>query len=365
RHIGYAQIEVPVVGDTVRVELQRIAVSLAGVQVNADRRCVDPARPDPAATDPASVVVNQLVENGRQYELVTTKYPFLERMDQRFGYLDAHSSAVQTAERIDLIVSDRVWRYRPGRVIEETALGRSVNVPTIAVFAQEDFLRTHCFWLASSGADSSADATTALRIEFRAASRITDPDLDGTIYLDPKSFAIRRALLRVSNLARYSDEFDSVTVNTEFTELYPGVPIVTAIDGYNHYSAPVTRDGKARLALLERQRVVSIDFSKGPPGETSGGKKSRFQLLLDRIVGVYDDSTGKPISGAVLFDTLSRQETKTTGTGTSRLAFVLNDRAVLRISAPGYATEMVPVELSLKPLPPVTIVLHSASVPKP
>ena len=286
RHIGYAPAEVPVVGDTLRVELQRIAVSLAGIRIDADRRCIDPPKRDPTATDPTSVAINQLVENGHQYELLTTKYPFSAKMDQRYGYLDAADHGVITSERLDLIRSDRVWHYQPGRVIEDARIGRVVNVPTIAVFAQDDFLSMHCFWLESATAAGAHDSTAALKIEFHAATRIRDPDLDGTIYLDPKTFAIRRAVLRVAKLNELSDEFDSVTVNTEFTELYPGVPIVTGIDGYNHFTKPSTRDGATRIALVERQRVVSIEFSHGPPGTAQNGRPSNVQLLLDRVVGV-------------------------------------------------------------------------------
>jgi hypothetical protein len=354
RHIGYTPVDVPFVGDTLRVELQRIAVSLAGVRVDADRRCVDPPKRDPRATDPASVVINQLVENGRQYELVTTKYPFVARMRQSYGYLGPNGGGEHTSDHVDEIRSDRVWRYRPGEVIVNTPLGHGVNVPTIAVFAQEEFLRTHCFWLANNGDDSSG----ALRIEYHPADRLSDPDLEGTIYLDPKTFTIRRSLLRISKLARYTTQYDSVAVDTYFTELYPGVPIVTAIDGFDHFAHPTeSREGKTRLAFLERQRVISIDFSHGPPGDTATRKRASVQQLLDRIVGVFDGLTGKPIPNATVLDTLSGREMKTSVTGTTRLAPVLNDIAVLKISAPGFEPLIVDTELSLKTLPPLTIVL--------
>jgi hypothetical protein len=357
RHIGYTPVDVPLTGDTVRVELQRIAVSLAGVRVDADRRCIEPARRDPAATDPSSVVINQLVENGRQYELITTKYPFVARMHQTYGYLGPQDTAERSAERIDVIRSDRDWHYQAGRVVERTARANQLHVPTIAVFAQEEFLRAHCFWLETPGTDSRA----ALKIEFRAAARISDPDLDGTIYLDPATFMIRRLVLRLANIARYSDEYDSVSVDTRFSELYPGVPIVTAIDGFDHYARPAaSREGRTRLAFLERQRVVAIEFTRGAPGDTSRRSRSSVRHVLDRIVGVFDETSGKPIAGATVLDTISEQHVTTSITGTASLAFLLNDHAVLKIGAPGFTPVIVPTELSLHSLPPLTIVLRPA-----
>ena len=49
---------------------------------------------------------------------------------------------------------------------------------------------------------------------------------------------------------------------------------------------------------------------------------------------------------------------KTSGTGTTRLASVLNDIAVLKISAPGFVPVLVSTPLSLTALPPLTITLR-------
>jgi hypothetical protein len=356
RHIGFVPRQIDVASDApVRVELDRVAVALSAMRVTADRACGAAEGNDSLLT----VIIDQIVENGRQYSLIERSYPFTMTIRQQFTY-DTPEGKEDLTDHAVHITSDEPWTYKPGDVVTwQRNLGFAVRVPTISVFAQPSFQKLHCFHVEGVTTDSQP----LLAVGLRASASITDPDIDGTIYLDPTTFVIRRADLRLSRMSRDIEQFDSVEVDSRFEELYPGVPFVTAIDGSSHFARPQkNRDGADRLGFHERQRILDLAFKRGEPGDTA--KQARTgpaRRRLDRIIGVYDVTTGSPIAGALVRDTLSKASSRTTQTGTASLAFVLDDHAVVEVSAPGYETQVIPTVLSLRRLSPLTIVLR----PKP
>ena len=62
-----------------------------------------------------------------------------------------------------------------------------------------------------------------LRIDFRADDQIRSPDVNGTIYLDPKTYQIRLAELQLSKLVAEVREITAVKVRTIFRELSPNI----------------------------------------------------------------------------------------------------------------------------------------------
>src|ERR1017187_4835108 len=60
-------------------------------------------------------------------------------------------------------------------------------------FAGYEFLNNHCFRYA--GLESTRDGDL-IRIDFQADIQIRTPDVDGSVYLDAKTYAIRRAELQ-------------------------------------------------------------------------------------------------------------------------------------------------------------------------
>jgi hypothetical protein len=182
RHIGYLPRQIELVGDTtastlVHVALDRIAVALDAMRVTADRGCGDPQRDDSLL----KIIVDQITENGRQYGLLARAYPFTMTIRQQFTY-DTVGGAEDLVERAVRVNSDQHWDYKPGNVVTwQRGSGTAINVPTIAVFADPSFQKSHCFYVEGVTTDSQP----LLTVGMRASAEITDPDIDGTIYLDP------------------------------------------------------------------------------------------------------------------------------------------------------------------------------------
>ena len=152
-------------------------------------------------------VFDQLRLNADQYRLLTDHYPFRTLTERRLAH-----TLVNGDLRIDsidtLVIDSRLrWTYRPGDVLTRSGQTRynsgtlMLNIPTIAQFADQPFLDNHCFY---NGGTETVDGVELLRVDFVAAARINTPDVSGSMYLDPKTFQIRRSVLRLSRIPRRS-----------------------------------------------------------------------------------------------------------------------------------------------------------------
>jgi len=273
RHVGYVPVDVPVtvrggIVDTVNVALTHIAVRLSTVQVRGYPECKNPGAPAMADDSAFATVFDQLRQNADQYRLLTNEYPFtfaVERMMATATY----GGQIRT-ERVDTLslASVNQWKYKPGAVVtsEGRLFHRSfiLNLPTLVSFADTTFIANHCFY---NGGLETVDGTELLRIDFIAASRIRDPDVDGAMYLDPTSFQIRRSLLHLSKIPRGVNGLAEVDVTTLFGELFPSVPVIAAVSSVNEFTTNRPRfDTPVRG--LEEQRLIAVNFLKSRPGDS-------------------------------------------------------------------------------------------------
>src|SRR5262249_25505761 len=223
RHVGFTPVDTQLVipaNDTtrVRIELTRIPVTLAAVHVT-DTPCLLPGPPaGPGEALPQ--IFEQLQLNAEQFRLVSSQYPFMSVVERRFSRLaeepkrpvwakvSAGADTVEFLTAVDSInvPSDQKWHYKAGEIIVSTGSGPlgvryAVAIPTLAVFADPEFVRHHCF---RDGGVVALEGQSLRRIDFRAAEDIRDPDIDGTMYLDPQTFVIRRSSISLSKKSRYT-----------------------------------------------------------------------------------------------------------------------------------------------------------------
>jgi Carboxypeptidase regulatory-like domain len=401
RHVGFSPLDTQVVvrdGDTTRlsVRLVRIPVTLAAVRVTDDA-CVKPG--PPSANEPGLLAVfEQLQLNAEQFRLVTTQYPFATLVERRYSRLAVEptrgpqltpgSNGLDTLEivsRTDSVIvqSNRHPRYKPGEIIvleRMTPVGAQygMTIPNLAVFADPEFVKYHCF---RDGGDVDFAGQTYRRVDFRAAADLHEPDVDGSMYLDPETFAIRRSEVSLSRRSSYTSSYDAVIVETTFDELVPGVPVITATNGRSVFTAdagrpnrlhPLPRDGRF-LSELEGQVAREIRFEREAPGASDSsahGKRVPSVISLDgpaghrRVLGVFDAESGAPIAGAVVRDSASGRSASTTSPGTVGLGFVPRTAAVVNVEHTGYERQSVPVSLTLTDTVPVTIILHRTRAPR-
>ena len=272
RHIGYSPVDAPVVVhagrvDTLRVQMRHIIVSLGVVRVRANALCTSPGPPR-AGSDPAFIAVfEQLRENAEQYRLLAESYPFSYTMEREsYVHYVGGDSVIERLDTISVGTGLR-WHYAPGDVVVESgsSFNRQVifNLPALIHFAERSFLDNHCF--ANGGVDTIG-GKAVLRVDFAAASRIRDPDVDGSMYLDPVSFQIVRSILRLTRIPEQTPEIATVDATTDFAEIYPSISLASEIRSthalWTDRTRPVLPDVQHEI-----QRLLRVTFEKGKPGD--------------------------------------------------------------------------------------------------
>jgi len=401
RHVGFTPVDTPLVvraNDTtrVRIELTRIPVTLAAMRV-VDVPCRLPGAPT-GGGDALPQVFEQLQLNAEQFRLVSTQYPFSSVVERRFSRFveepktgqksDAAPALADTVEVVTKtdsinVPSDQRWHYKPGDIIVTSGVSvlgvrYAVMIPTLAVFADAEFVKHHCF---HDAGEVTVDGQTFRRVDFKAAEDIRDPDIDGTMYLDPATYVIRRSIISLSKKSRYTSSYDSVVVETTFDELVSGVPVITWTSGRNAFNLDASRpsrgsglpSGSRVISDGELQRVREIRFVRDVPGSSDAAVPSRRAprvVRLDgpsghhRVMGVFDGESGEPVVGAVVRDSASGRSAVTTATGTVSLGFVPRSSAVVQIEHAGYERASTPVLLTLTDTLPLTIVLRRSRAPR-
>jgi hypothetical protein len=106
----------------------------------------------------------------------------------------------------------------------------------------------------------------------------------------------------------------------------------------------------------------SYVLSRGIP-VSSAQSSIAADAAFPRLLGVFDDETGDPIADAEVVDVASGTVARTTSTGTVTLSFLPAGPAQVKIQRVGFATQLVPVTMSVTDILPVTIVLVRAKIP--
>lgn len=269
RRLGYAPKDLMLTvragaHDSLRIELTRVAMKLAPVQVRAAPQCTRPGLR--AVTDPRlTTLLTQLRMNGEQYRLLSEKYPFVYSQE-----LIVSSELMDGETRIDgidtiVVASKPPWRYRPGRILTRpTRRQRGAlffNIPTLLDFADSLFLDNHCF---TDGGLDHVDGMALIRIDLYASAEIKTPDVNGSIFLDPETFQIRRSVLRLSRNPKVKGLID-LEVTTVFQEALPSIPIVSQVLGVQRFDPSDKKRGF--VAGYEHHRLVGFRFVRTRPGD--------------------------------------------------------------------------------------------------
>jgi hypothetical protein len=260
KRIGFTPAEERVFisrGDTVRVTLQmtRLAIRLPTMQTVA-RPCENPGAPGRNSDEALVQLYGQLVQNAENFRLLSQSHPYTYAMQRQF--VTTFNDSVIERSPLEALTgtSARSWDYQPGRLVIEQNGKSRMNLPTLATFAEEDFAKTHCFWY---GGEVEVEGQSLVRVDFAPDAKLRDPDVSGSIFLDPRSYQIRRAEVQLTKVPHHlSGQMTGHTVTTWFTEVMPGVPIVGA------FKADVMKPRPGEV-VTELYQVVHVNFPNGKP----------------------------------------------------------------------------------------------------
>jgi hypothetical protein len=267
RRLGYTPAEVTFdvragAFDTLRIRLSRIALQLGSVTVRAYPPCREPGPPPADIDSTLAIVFSQLRMNAEQYRLLAESHPFYYAMQK------VRSRRLKTTGQVRIdglelvrIDSKAAWRYRPGAVLSRQRGAYYFHIPTLVDLADAAFLSNHCFHY---GGVEEINGVDLVRIDVVAAHHIRDPDVNGSMYLDPQNYQIRRTLLRLSRRSQQMRDIMDFEVITEFQEIMPSIPVIAQVWSVQSI------DPKARGDYdtgYEEQRLVAFEWLAAKPGE--------------------------------------------------------------------------------------------------
>jgi hypothetical protein len=260
-HIGYTptDVSVEIVAGAepprLKIALKRISVQLATVKIVATSVCRTPGRPNPDIEPDFAAIVGQLRMNAEQFQLLSDSFPYKYKVDQQFYEMKGDSSRTHESVESEEFRSDtRGWEYKMGQVVEQSHDGRTImHLPTLRDFASYEFLNNHCFTF--GGVETTRDGSF-IRIGFQADVQIRTPDVSGTVYLDAKTYQIRRADLELTKMPRELPEATAIHVTTIFGEVAPSIDIIQQVRGitslrHHGWGAMVARGEDQRMFGLE------------------------------------------------------------------------------------------------------------------
>lgn len=166
------------------------------------------------------------------------------------------------------------WRVLPGDSVEFLA-------PDADALGSNAFLRDHCFSLAGT----IRERPGLVGLAFEPARERTLPDIDGTIWLDARTFELKFVAFRYTQLPRTSDA-GQLGGEVHFRRLPDGAWIVDR--WFIRMPQEVIHgDGHATRQLREEGGVIVAE------GDTSAAGSAA-------VSGIVRDSAGRPVAGAVV-----------------------------------------------------------------
>lgn len=294
RRIGYLPFRSQVQVDSgataaLDVTLQQIPVRLAQTTVRALTACPRPGAPDERADPTAYTLLGLLRENADRYRLLASQYPFIYLQIRAVGEMGERDMLVQRVDTL-LVRSARLTAYTPGKVVARVPDGRGANeftmvIPTITDLAGEPFVRNHCFTYAGTTREHDE---TWMRLDVRAADRLSSPDVNGSFYLDSATSQLRRMTLsmsRADRLPRTLRSVEGVDMVTSFLDIADGLSVIDKVCAVNRVRQP--RGRMVPVTPAELQQLLVYEFTEPPPevrkrGSVLAPKAWQANARLDR-----------------------------------------------------------------------------------
>jgi len=270
RQVGYQPLDTSVIVEStdvvVRLALHPLTIRLDELTVTAMGRCTAPGPPDPVSEPVLAAIFAQVRENARRYAILADSYPFRYAIARTFADLDEGANVLWSVSDTLEYQSDARVRYRPGDVVGWGPGPRGVRtkvlrLPSLPDFADSTFHANHCF--AFEGFFSREGRRVA-RFAFRAAEALRTPDIDGEVDLDPLTYQVRYATVRLTRPSRAMVGLLSATDSVTFGQLIPNILAPTEVRGTVVPSLGLRiRNRVARH--VEVQQLFRVHFLRPPP----------------------------------------------------------------------------------------------------
>jgi hypothetical protein len=251
-------------GDTLVVNLVRVALSLPTVAITEARDC--PVLPR-EQTPLAFWALSQLREGAERYASFREAYPFRVRTERRTSKKQSTARRLRPPretradERTD---SDR-WgdRYRPGDVVRTgTWGGFSAQILFVETLGDPAFWAHHCI----TDVTSSGEPGRALvQLSFAPGPAVRWPDWRGRVTLDSASSVLQRVDFALTPDPRMGPA--RLEGFSTFREVSPLIVMPDSTAAAWWYERPTDGAAWGEADVVQLVRVLGVDYRRGTPPE--------------------------------------------------------------------------------------------------
>jgi hypothetical protein len=288
RQIGYHATDTTVVirpapaVTNITLAISRIP-RIATIHVIArNKDCVSPGIPD-SIVDPAlAELFAEIRENVNRLHILVKNYPFSYRREDEFLLRSTGPDYLEEMDTVD-IMSDENEGYHPGQVVvngsnEHGQPAQFMHLVQFEDIADPAFVQTHCFNIVPNAKTDSSTSTTLIRVDFRPWVRLQLPDVEGSLFIDPDRYIVKRALFHLTRSNETRPPIKDWTYYSFFTEVVPLVPVVSGFQSY--VSAP-----RSPGTQIEDGRVLDYKFLEEAPVNPAVHDTLAQAATLRTIVG--------------------------------------------------------------------------------
>ena len=319
------------------IELTGRAVTLAAVQVAADRSCT--VRPDSSSSafeaweEARKALAAAVLTRDRRYTMELVRYE--RRVSPRGGALLAESEVEARGATSRPFVSVPLAEIDSIGYVQEEGEWTTYRAPDEEVLLSEQFAATHCLRLAQPSADDEVS------LAFEPVGDRTVADIRGTLALDRATGALRRLDFTFVNVA-HEVQREGAGGHVFFRQLPEGgwivhrwamrFPLLERVITQQPGRVSDVRAGNLRRA--ESIELHAMQESGGEVTEVARRDSILWQVERPRLTGRVRDDSGVPIAGAtVTLPTLGRRAT-TDADGRFAMRDVRRGRRSLVVAAP-------------------------------
>jgi hypothetical protein len=264
KRLGFTPREVSVevrdgVTDSLRIELDHIALTLGSITVHSWPNCTVPGMPADSAL---ATIVQQIRLNAEQFNFLSQEYPFT------YNVIIARSSKLRKTGMVAQSMPDaatyssRVKReYSPGNVIQARGGAFFFRIPTLAEVADPKFIARHCWHY---GGTETIDDEDMYRVDIVADDALKGPDVNGSFLVNKSTFQIRRSILHLSKRHPLFKELAGMETTTNFFE------VLTSISIPSNVFSVQTSDPERKadwVEAYEEHRTIGFKFIGRKPGQ--------------------------------------------------------------------------------------------------
>ena len=351
------------------VRLQPIAFILDRIVVTAPSQCPEPTDLSDPKNANLALILGEVRKNAERHNLLLNRYPFRYSFAREFSTATKFLGSKEVKRDTVEFESAQDWKYEPGSLVVRDSSAASgadlLRLPQLSDLADSTFQDNHCFYYRGR---VRRDGEQQHQVDFVPLGTISEPDVEGSIFIDAKSYVLRSALFRLTRGDKFNPPLPEIDVRTTFKEVYPSIILFSEIEGMQPMFRSSANGQFSFTEVQQKQKLLGYKFVRGGPGDSvAAARYDSAQAAMRRdsalaargsVGGTIFGQDKNPIAGATISAADGEYTAKADNTGKFILGGLPAGDTDITVSAPGFATIKISVDVVAGKLITVALVLY-------